>query len=213
MKGFSPDARLSSALPYVREGSFFVDVGSDHAYLPIFLVREGRIPRAIASDVHDGPIARARENVKADGLSDKIRVVKTDGLVGIALEEKSDVAIFGMGGELIIRILADAPDVRRRGVRLILQPMTHQEDVRRQLLDWGFSLVGETLSEDSGRLYQTICADYTGERAVWTDIELLLGKGNIECGSPLLDKLIPRKCRAYEAIREGKRSSGLNTDP
>ena len=131
--------------------------------MPIALCLDGVSPRVIASDVRDGPVERAREDVARYGLSDAITVVKTDGLLGLDVYAPDDILIAGMGGELIVRILTDAPWICKHGIRLVLQPMTHQEAVRKYLLESGFLIVSEEIAEDDGgRIYQIIAAEYDG---------------------------------------------------
>ncbi|MBO5269474.1 MAG: SAM-dependent methyltransferase [Clostridia bacterium] len=156
-------ARLSAVRDAVRKGSVVADVGTDHAHLPIALCLSKIAPRVIASDVRDGPIASARENVRAYGLSDRITVLKTDGLRGIEAYDPDDVLISGMGGELIVRILSEAAFIKQNGKRLVLQPQTHPELVRAFLAENGFGIVAEAVAQDDGdRLYQIITAEYDG---------------------------------------------------
>ena len=154
------DARLASAAYFVREGSVFCDVGTDHGYLPIYLLQSGRILRAIATDIGEGPLASARKNLAEVGLLDRVKLVRTDGLQGLADEGVRDIAICGMGGELICRILDDAPFVRDPAIRLILQPMTHASDLRRYLTENGFCIEEERLSLAASRVYTCLSVSY-----------------------------------------------------
>jgi len=161
--------RLMTAVPFVRQGRLTVDIGTDHAYLPIYLCEtkrltpvtagNGEVLCAIAADINRGPVERADEHIAAAGLTHRIRTVRTDGLSGLEVYDPDDVIIFGMGGELIASILAAAPWVCVPGKRLILQPMTHAEKLRGYLLSAGYAIVGETLSQEGERIYQTICAE------------------------------------------------------
>ena len=134
--------RLSAAAAMTRDGASFADIGTDHAYLPIFLLQNGKIKRAYASDINKGPIENANENLKKYGLDGVTVTAVASGLDGIEKIAPTDIAICGMGGELIVKILENAPYVRQNHVRLILQPMTHVELVREYLQN-GFYTVAE----------------------------------------------------------------------
>lgn len=202
--GKNMDARLLSALPYLRAGGVLADVGTDHAYLPIEAVRLEISRRAVACDINSGPIQRAEANIREAGLSEKIDVLQTDGLHGVERFCPDDIAIFGMGGELMIRILADAPWVQNPSVSLILQPMTKAELLRAWLLRSGFSILGESLSYE-GQYYQTIYARAGEERESYTPEELLLGRHNLSGSSPLLRGWIEHRLSILSAVIEGKR--------
>lgn len=169
------DKRLLSCADFVRAGAVFADIGTDHGYLPLFLLREGRIERAYLSDVNRGPLSSAERNASAEGLADRCEFILTDGACALKDKGVTDYAICGMGGELIARIIEDAPHLFTEGVRLILQPMTKQEHVRRFLCENGFSIVAERFSFDSGKYYVTIVAEFTGEKRCVSDTEAELG--------------------------------------
>ena len=169
------DHRLSTAIPFVREGAVVADVGTDHAYLPIVLTGSERASRAVASDIHRGPIDCAAQHIAENGISDRIDTVLTDGLDGIRPYAPTDIIIFGMGGELIARILSDAPWVKDQAIRLILQPMTHAESVRQYLAREGFAIVDEVLSREGIKIYQTIVAEFAGVPYEIDDVTAELG--------------------------------------
>ena len=162
MSNLLPDARLRLAASFVRSGARFADIGTDHAYLPIYLLREGRIASAVAADVAEGPLGRARRNVEECGLSDRIELRLADGLSGMEGCGLTDIAICGMGGELIAAILRAAPFVREGDVRLILQPMTRIAELRRYLAAEGFAIDGERYAVAAGRAYTCLCVTFTG---------------------------------------------------
>ena len=206
------DHRLATVPPFVRPGAVVADVGTDHAYLPIVLVGSGCATRAVASDIHRGPIERAAQHVAEYGLSDRIDTVLTDGLEGIRPYAPTDIIIFGMGGELIARILSDAPWVKDTGIRLILQPMTHAECVRTYLAEQGFALVDEVLSRESGKIYQTIVAEYTGEPYVIDEVTAELGRfANPKKDEPLRVPFITHRIEVLEAAAAGKERAGVDT--
>ena len=168
--------RLLAVSDYVRTGAVLCDVGTDHAKLPIYLAQNKKISRAFATDINDGPITCAARNVRELGLGDVIECVRTDGLCGTEEFGITDVSICGMGGELIVRILSECEYIRSNKVNLILQPMSHTEDVRRYLFDFGFEIKDECLVKETGKLYTVINAVYTGVVTEYSDVDLILGR-------------------------------------
>lgn len=158
----SPGKRLLTAVKYVRRGAVLTDIGTDHALLPIYLLQEGIIKRAILSDINEGPLESARKNAAAADVSDMVELVLADGADGLADSGATDIVIFGMGGELIADIIERAPFFKRSGIRLILQPMTKHVTLCKYLLQNGFSIIGESYSSEGGKFYRTLCAEYGG---------------------------------------------------
>ena len=155
------------------------------------------------------PLDSARRNIAEHGVSDGIVTVLSDGLEKIGGFAPDDIAIFGMGGELVCRIIGNAPWTKDPKIRLILQPMTKQDEVREYLLSEGFAIVGEALSEDDGKIYQTICAEYSGVSEKYSTAELILGKHNIKRGGELFGKFVESRIEVYSARAEGKRLAGM----
>ena len=210
----TPDARLLAAAAFVRQGAVFADIGTDHAYLPIYLVKTGRVARAVAADIGEGPIALARANIAAEGLSDRIEAVMTDGLCGLSEKGITDITICGMGGELISRILQDAPFVKDQGIRLILQPMSRAATLRRYLAENGFAIVAERPCRAAGRVYSCLCAEYDG-------VFRTLSPAEAEVGCPALEneaerdaflELLSRKMAAVREKLGGLRAAALPTE-
>ncbi len=199
--------RLLYAAELVRDGSFIADIGTDHAYLPIYLCLCGKVRGAVASDINRGPVTRAGENVNKYSLDGKISVMQADGLCGIEKFAPDDILILGMGGELIARIIEGAPWTRKRGIRLCLQPMTHAELLRAYLNENGFTVIREELAEEE-KIYQLILAEYTGAEDTYTPAELLVGKLNAERGGELFDRLCDRQLEILQKRADGKRLGG-----
>lgn len=198
-----------AAASFVRPGAVFADIGTDHAYLPVFLAERGIIKKAVAADINKGPIERAEANIAASGLSAVISTVQTDGLTGLDVFAPTDIAICGMGGELIARIVDCAEFVKNKNVRLILQPMTKAEILREYLIKNGFTIIGESLAKED-KIYQIICAEFTGVADTYTDAELYLGRHNIQARGELLASLAEGYLKFFAKRKEGKEVSGLD---
>lgn len=159
------DERLSAVASMVREKARVADIGTDHAYLPSWLVLKGISPGGIAADLRKGPLENARQTVIEHGLSDKIELVLSDGLDNIKENSCDDIVLAGMGGNLIADILKRAPWIKSKNINIVAQPMTHAEVLREFFVSEGFSIIEEKTATDGRRLYCVIKAHYTGEKA------------------------------------------------
>ena len=204
------DRRLMAAADFVRRDAVVADIGTDHAYLPVFLIGTNKAKRAVAADINEGPVLRARQNVRQYKMEDKIEVVQTDGLTGLDTKGVTDIAICGMGGELISKILESAPFVKDEKIRLILQPMTKSEDLYRYLCENGFSIVDEALVRED-RIYRLICSEYTGKVSTPDDVCCLLGEKNIENSADLLSEYAARRIAEFTKKQNGMKTAGLDT--
>ena len=203
------DSRLLSALPYITVGGVVADIGTDHAYLPIEILKRGIAKRAIACDINLGPIESAKRNIAEAGMTDWIDTLQTDGLHGVEAYFPTDVVIFGMGGELIVKILSEAAWIKERCVGLVLQPMSHAEILRAWLCKNGFTIQGETLTFED-QYYQTVHAVYTGCVEDYTEEELFFGKYIINGDSPYLTSFLNRKIGSLSKIIEGKQKGNAD---
>lgn len=201
--------RLEAAASFGRAGARIADVGTDHALLPIYLYTSGLATGGVVSDINQGPIERAAANLYAWGAEGAFECVRTDGLSGIDTYSPEDIYILGMGGELIARIIDDAKWLKGEGTRLILQPMTHAEAVRGYLFENGFSVIDECIVEDD-KIYQIICAEYSGANTPAEELELLVGKINIGKGGELLCRLLDRLKNIYRERMKGKAIAGAD---
>lgn len=154
--------RLKAAADLIRPGARLADVGTDHAYVPVYLVQNGVCPCAIASDLKKGPLENAEQTVLHYGLAPLITLRRSDGLRRVREDEVDDILIAGMGGILIAEILEAAPWTRSKGKHLVLQPMTHVEILRKHLRENGFAIQTEVIAQEDRRLYCLIEAQFTG---------------------------------------------------
>ena len=200
--------RLLTAIPFVRKGKRFADIGTDHAYLPIYLITQGVISTAIAADINKGPLEKADENINKYGLDTQVSTVLCDGLAKIDPDSVDDIAIFGMGGELIVKIIDEANWLKDTNKRLILQPMTHPEKVREYLAKNGYKIIGERLSLDRGKIYQTICAEYDGFIRGYDDFTYAFGEYILKEKSQLLIESMKIETLKIERKIAGKQLGG-----
>ncbi len=184
--------RLTAVANLVTPGSRLADVGTDHGYLPIFLVKEGKVPWAVAMDVNEGPLQRAREHILKEGLQEKIRVRQSDGLRNMAPGEVDCAVIAGMGGALTIRILSEGwPQVN--GLKeLILQPQSEVASVRFWVTAHGLTIAGEDLVEEDGKFYPMMRL-LMGKAETLTETQLLYGPCLLRQKHPVLVAFLQRE--------------------
>ena len=201
--------RLSSAASLVREGVRIADIGTDHAYLPIYLYLSGKVSGGVVSDINQGPVDRARANLCDYGCESVFVAQRADGLSGVLDYGIDDIFILGMGGELIARIIEDEPRIKDEKYRLVLQPMTHQEILRKYLFCAGFE-IDEEILVDEDKIYQIIRARYTRKQTDADGFELAFGKINLARRSPELLRLLERTRAVYSERLKGKALAGAD---
>ena len=145
--------RLESVSSLVTPGFRVADIGTDHGYIPLWLIRQGVIPGAIAMDIHKGPLQRAKENIRAYELEEKIETRLSDGLGELRPGEADCVVIAGMGGSLVIKILKEGAEVLRTVRELVLQPQSDMEKVRRFLQKEEYRITSEKMILEDGKFY------------------------------------------------------------
>lgn len=152
--------RLEQVASYVPKGAVLADIGSDHAYLPLFLKKKNWIQRAVAGEVVEGPYQSALKNVAESGESQSIVVRLANGLAAVEASDQIDtVTIAGMGGRLIATILEEGMD-RLTGVKcLVLQPNNREDELRVWLMEHGFQIVAESILEENGKLYEILVVE------------------------------------------------------
>ena len=137
------DDRLLLIASMVREGAIPLDVGTDHAYVPIYLIKNKICKSAVASDVNAKPLTKACENAQRFGVFEKISFRLGNGIADVHPEQYgvTDIIIAGMGGELIAEIIDNSEYTRIPGVRLILQPMSSLQELRGYLAEMGYATI------------------------------------------------------------------------
>lgn len=204
------NARLLSAAEMTRQDATFADIGTDHAYLPLFLLDEGRIKYAYCCDINEGPLDSARRNAEERGRLDKCEFILTDGAAVLSGKGITDYAICGMGGELISDIIDRAPHLKDSSVNLMLQPMTRQEKLREYLAAEGYTIVKESYSLDAGKYYVCLLAVYTGKCREISELEAIVGSPDSEyINREMRLCYLASKLKSVERAYEGKRQADL----
>ena len=152
--------RLRCILNYVSS-EVIADIGTDHAYIPIELVKKNRVKRAIAADINEGPLKIAQKNIKSEGLSDRIETRLGSGISVLEKSEAGQIIIAGMGGELIEFIIKSDIEIAK-GSELLLQPMNNQYELRKFLMYNGFKIIDEDIAVEGFKVYnimRVVCGE------------------------------------------------------
>ena len=207
MKKLELTPRLQAVASFVPQGARLADIGTDHAYLPVSLLLEGRIPSAVAADLRKGPLDRARQTAREYGCTEKVTFRLCDGLSDVKSYETDVIAIAGMGGETISDILSAARWVKEKGLPVILQPMSSQPELRRWLWQNGYEIQEEKIVQEGETLYVVIFA-VPGEAAPMTEAEEWAGRQKQGMRAPLraayLDQLLEKTSWAMAGIAKSK---------
>lgn len=195
--------RLKACATMVSGKGIACDVGTDHAYLPIHLVKSGICSKALACDINKGPLEYAWKNIAVEGLGEQISTILTDGLSGVNPDGISDIIIAGMGAETIIHII-DKVEWIKKGVNLILQPMSRHHLLREYLYNNGF-MIGEERAVAEGSCYTIINAFYDGYCLNSSDSANYCGGLKLSEGDSL--EYYTRLRNSIARICEGKRNS------
>ena len=198
---FQLGPRLALCASLVREGSLFCDVGTDHAYLPIWLLKMGKISRALACDVNPGPLEAARRDGDRYEVGEELSFRLSDGLRQVSPQEAEDIAIAGMGGELILRIIEETPWLRNEGKRLILQPMSSVPELREGLKELGFAVLKEEAAQEGTKVYSAFAVQYTGAPVETGRLYPYLGK--LRPGAPHVEAYAQKVLRELTSQRKG----------
>lgn len=196
--------RLENILSHIS-GKTMADIGTDHAYIPISLVRDGRCMGAIACDIKPGPLKIAEQNLKKYSLEDKIELRLGAGLEPLNEGEVESVVIAGMGGEMIINILKN--EKSRSFSEFILQPMNYQRELRLWLLENDFSIISEDLSSEGFKVYNLLKVIPKKSVKNPTEIELHLPKSLRD--HPLFPMLFDKKKREFTKILTGLKKAEI----
>ena len=175
--------RLAAVAALVPPGAAVIDIGTDHAMIPVWLVQAGICEHVLATDIRPGPLENAADLIRKTVTGDRIRLLLADGLKGVEPEDWDTVILAGMGGESMVEILSACVWARER-LRLILEPQSKRAVLRRYLIENGWRIERELLAEDGGHIYPILAAS-AGESPPYSNVELHLGQLSQIAGDPL----------------------------
>lgn len=201
-------ARLESLYAMIT-GRVCADIGTDHALLPCFLVKDGKCTHAFACDIRQGPLNAARKNIEKFGLTDRIETMLCDGIDPELLKRCDTVVIAGMGGDMIADILKRA-NMCAANVQFVLQPMTKIPSLRRYLNRNGFTITREAFCLEGSRVYVTMEAIFTPE-APYTAAQLEIGRFSARQTDGAAKQYIRKTLTALGRKRDGLRKGGEET--
>lgn len=184
--------RLTAIASFVPPGGRVADVGTDHGYIPLYLVKNGIVPSAIAMDVRSGPLSRAEEHVREQGLADRIELRLSDGLDALRAGEADTVVISGLGGPLMTEILTRGSRTAGAVKSFVLSPQSDIPGVRVFLRENGYRIAREALVRDEGKYYTVMLAEH-GTDAPGRYIDDLYGRDLIDRRDPVLIEYLRRE--------------------
>ncbi len=195
--------RLNRIINYVNS-TVAADIGTDHGYVATELIKKGRAKRVIASDVRQGPLDAAIENIKKNKMEDVIETRLGSGLSVLSIKEADTAVIAGMGGELICQIIKDDIEIARE-MKLVLQPMNSQYELRKFLIENGFIIKEEDIECEGERVYNIIIVEKGCQKPFEKDIYYHVPKYLKE--NEKFDMLFNKKKREFNKIIKGLTNS------
>ncbi|MBQ8279622.1 MAG: SAM-dependent methyltransferase [Roseburia sp.] len=197
--------RLLAVASFVTDGNVLADVGTDHGYIPIYLLQEKRIPKAIAMDINAGPLQRAKEHIAMYGLKDYIETRLSDGVAALTPGEADTILVAGMGGGLVMHILEEGKEVCHEAKELVLQPQSELERVRAYLWSNGYVILEENMVLEDEKFYpmmhvqyQNVCDTESAENLLFCRY----GKHLLEQKHAVLKEYLEREEKLYAGILE-----------
>lgn len=191
--------RLQAVADLVSEGQIVADVGTDHGYIPIYLLESGKCERAIAMDINKGPLLRAKEHIAEHGLDAKIEVKLSDGVEALSVGACDCVVVAGMGGALAVKIMEEGQAVFKSLREFVLQPQSELAKVRQYLWENEYCVTAEDMVLEDGKFYPMMKVK-NGASEDYTQIELRYGKCLLMQKHPVLKQFLEKEVQTKEAI-------------
>lgn len=187
------------------------DIGTDHAYIPIWLALNGKIKSALACDIKKGPLENASKNIEKYSLSNIIETRLSDGLLNIKANEVDEIIIAGMGGNIISNILSRCPWDNKKSKTFILQPMKYEERIREFLAENGYIIEKEKATICSGKVYTAMKVTYSGKLQKIESYEKYIGKLSENYSYPAAQAYIKKQIKNLKNHLKGAKTENLES--
>lgn len=203
--------RLCAVVELVSKGKTeqtvcVADIGTDHGYIPITLIKEKQFTHAIAMDVNKGPLERAKEHISLEGLEGYIETRLSDGLEKLKPKEAQCIVIAGMGGALCVRILEEGKKIVEGLQYFVLQPQSELWKVREYLQKNGYRTVEEDMVLEDGKYYPMMRVE-KGSESSYSEVELLYGRNLLQRRHPVLKSYLEFVVKEKEKVLESLKAS------
>ena len=202
--------RLQAVAELVSSGVTVADVGTDHGYIPIYLVESGKNKCAIAMDINRGPLDRAEAHIRMHGLGEQIKTRLSDGVKKLQIGECDCVIVAGMGGGLVIKIMEDGEEIFRNLKEFILQPQSEIAKVRQYLCEHNYRIIAEDMVLEDGKFYPMMKVA-NGSAEEYSTLELRYGKLLLREKHPVLKLFLEKEEKTKEQIcRQLRKEEGIH---
>lgn len=199
--------RLQAVANLVSVGLTVADVGTDHGYIPIYLLETEKCTKAFAMDVNRGPLLRAKEHIAQHGLEELIETRLSDGVKQLQVGECNAVVIAGMGGALTVKILDEGKDIFKSLTEFVLQPQSELFKVREYLFEQGYCVVAEDMVQEDGKFYPMMKV-INGESDTYNAIEFRYGKLLLLEKHPVLRVFLEKEKNTKKMILQNLQKEG-----
>lgn len=193
--------RLSAVAALLDNCEKMADIGTDHGYIPIYLVEQKRVYGAIAMDIGKGPLQRAKEHIQLHKLDEYIETRLSDGAKKLTVGEVQEVVIAGMGGRLMMKIIDESREIFHSLRGFVIQPQSDYGFVRHFLEDNGFTILKEDMVEEEGKYYPMMRVA-SGKMKLEQECFYEYGKYLLTGKNPILQEYLLKEHKNYKKIAQ-----------
>lgn len=202
--------RLKKIADLIQPCNIMADIGTDHAYLPVYLCMSGKCKSAIASDIKQGPLESAASTVTGYNQAHKIELRLGSGVDTLEPEEADVIVIAGMGGIIITEILKSRPEIFKTAKQILIQPMSSVSELRENLCDIGYEISNEYLAKEDRKIYNIMTVTPCDNTSPQTEADIYVGKKLMENRPEHFDEYIIMKKKQLENMIEGLKKSATS---